>query len=138
MLRSAVTLGCLLLASGCVGEASDLPEELAVYDFTATVGPSTTETPGGSYNVSLEVTSLGNTTVETDIVLKVTRADGTPVTERHFKQVVFHPDENWVLGESFLPGSNDRGPLTFEVIVYRHDTGEELWRSPTKNELIVQ
>jgi hypothetical protein len=127
-----------VLATGCLGEASDLPEELAVYDFKATVGPSATEAPGGSYNVSLEVTSLGNTTVETDIVLKVTRTDGTPVTERHFSRVVFHPDENWVLGESFLPGSSDRGTLNFEVIVYRHDTGEELWRSPTKKELLVQ
>jgi len=137
VLRWAVTLGCLLLTTGCVGQASDLPEELAVYDFVATVAPSGTDTPGGSFDISLEMTSVGNTVVETDIVLKVTRADGSPVVERRFDRVLFHPEENWALGSSFVPGSDDRGRLSFEVIVYRHGTDEVLWRSPTKSELVV-
>lgn len=136
----AVTLGLLvsLAGSGCLGEASALPEELAVYDFTAKVEPAAGNATSNSFQVSLEVVSRSNIDVETDVVLKVTRADGSLVTERHFKQVLFHPEEVWVLAGSFVPGNSDRGPLNFEVIVSRHGTGEELWRSPAPAELLVQ
>lgn len=120
-----------------MGEASDLPEELAVYDFAATVseGP---QASSSQFHVNLEVTSLSNTTVETDVVLVVSRLDGSLVTERHFVGVVFHPEELWVLAESFLPGTSDRGTLEFDVVVYRHGTDEVLWRSPKPNQLVVQ
>lgn len=135
----AVTLGFLALASGCVvGEASALPEELAVYDFTATVAPAAGNKAGGAVQVSLEVMSRSNLSVETDVVLKVNKPDGTPVAERHFAGVLFHPEEIWVLVERFLPGASDRGELHCEVIVYAHDTGEELWRSPAPTPLLVQ
>jgi hypothetical protein len=135
--RLAVTLGFLFAVSGCLGEASDLPGELAVYDFAATVseGP---QASSSQFHVNIEVMSLSNTTVETDVVLVVRRLDGSLVTERRFVGVVFHPEELWVLAESFLPGTSDRGTLEFDVVVYRHGTDEVLWRSPKPSQLVVQ
>ena len=138
MRRFAVTLGFLFAASGCLGVASDLPEELAVYDFTASVSQGPQAPSSTQFHVNLEVTSLSNTIVETDVVLVVRRLDGSLVTERHFEGVVFHPEELWVLAESFLPGTSDRGTLEFDVVVYRHGTDEVLWRSPRPNQLVVQ
>ncbi|MEW5738852.1 MAG: hypothetical protein AB1938_07985 [Myxococcota bacterium] len=138
MQRLAVTLGLLVAASGCMGVASEFPEELAIYDFTATVAPAAGNQAGGAVQVSLEVTSRSNIAVLVDVVLKVSKQNGDPVAERHFTKVLFHPEEIWVLVERFLPGASDRGALNCEVIVYAHESGEELWRSPAPTSLVVQ
>lgn len=138
MHRLAVTLGFLFAVSGCMGEASDLPEELAVYDFTATVTPGPQATSASQFHVNLELTSLSNISVETDVVLFIHHLDGTPVVERRFDGVLFHPEEVWVLADSFLPGYSDRGTLEVDVVVYRHGTDEVLWRSAQPGELVVQ
>lgn len=137
MHRLAVTLGFLFAASGCMGQASDLPEELAVYDFTAIVAPGP-QTGATQFHVNLELTSLSNIIVETDVVLLIHHPDGTPVTERRFDGVLFHPEEVWVLADSFLPGYSDRGTLEVDVVVYRHGTDEVLWRSAQPGQLVVQ
>jgi hypothetical protein len=133
-----VALGFLVLSSGCLGEASALPEELAVYDFTATVAPAAGSQAGGAVQVSLEVRSRSTMAVVVDVVLKVSKPNGAPVAERHFLGVLFHPEESWVLVERFLPGASDRGELQCEVLVYRHASSEELWRSPAPTPLWVE
>lgn len=135
MHRLAVTLGFLVAASGCMGQASDLPEELAVYDFTASVAQGT---GASQVHVNLELTSLSNIIVETDVVLRIHHPDGAPVAERRFDGVLFHPEEVWVLADSFLPGYSDRGTLEVDVVVYRHGTDEVLWRSAQPGQLVVQ
>lgn len=134
-----VTLAFLVGLAGCMGEASALPEELAIYTFGAAVKVNpTTPVAGRTMMLNVEITSHSNVYVTTDVVMRVLRADGSLVVERVFEKVSFNPEEIWNLTQSVLPGSDDLGALHVEVVVRKHETGEELWRTPEPTNFVVQ
>lgn len=138
MRKGAVTVALLLSLTGCMGEASALPEELAVYDFSVKVQVNPTQPIAGrTLFVNLDIISRSNTYVSTDIVLHIVRADGSLVTERVFDEIAFDPEEIWNLTQGHIPGSDDTGALHIEVIVRKHDTGKELWRSSEPVSFVV-
>lgn len=122
----AVTVVAL---SGCLGTASELPEDGAHYDFDTTISVLTAQPQAGrQLSFNLEISSHSDTLVTVDILLRVLNPDDKIIHTETWSAVVFHPEEIWNLTQGFITASDDRGPLRIEVLVLDHETGEELWR----------
>ncbi|MCU0700879.1 MAG: hypothetical protein MUC96_30600 [Myxococcaceae bacterium] len=124
-------LGLLLLLTGCVGEYSSTPEELARYEWVAQVKVNpTAPVAGRQVSFNLELTSHSNTMVVVDIVLRAHRADGSLLHEQVWSGVTFRPQEVWNLTQGFITSTSERGNATVSVEVLEGSTQRSLWSAP--------
>jgi hypothetical protein len=121
----------LLVGSGCVGEYSSTPEELARYEWVAEVKVNPTlPVAGRPLSFNLELTSRSNTLVVVDIALRAHRADGTLLHEQVWRGVKFHPEEVWNLTQGFITSTNEKGEAVVSLEVLETETQRSLWSGP--------
>jgi hypothetical protein len=126
-MRCLALLGVVMM-TGCVGEYSSTPEELARYEWVAQVQVNpTAPVAGRSLSFNLELTSRSNTTVVVDIVLRAHRADGTLLHEQVWSGITFHPEEVWNLTQGFLTSTSERGQAVVTVELLDAETQRSLW-----------
>jgi len=131
MAKGWLLAALVMTTSGCLGTASDLPDEQVRYDFGTTVSVLTTSpSPGRRLNFNLEITSHSDVMVTVDILIRVYNPDGKIIHTDPWNEVVFHPEEIWNLTQGFVTATDDVGPLRLEILVLDHTTGEELWSQP--------
>ena len=129
--KGLIAVGVLALAlTGCGGGVvGELPADSVSYKFDAKVAVNPTQPQANKrVNFNLEVTSSSNTSVKTDIVLKVVSKEGETMYESAWNDVLFHENEVWNLTQGFLADSDAaRKPWGVKIVVTNIATKEVLY-----------
>ena len=131
MRKSILLAVALPLLTGCMGQVGELSGGEAQYDFKALVAVLPDKPVAGRrVHVSLDLSSHSNVLLTADVVVRVVRPDASVIYEEVWSAVKFHPEEVWSLTQGFLPGTDESGELSIEVLVLHHETGQLLWKDP--------
>lgn len=128
MKGNLIALSLLALAA-CGGDISKLPADDAHFDFDAQLLTTPAQpTVGARVDLNLDVTSVSNRDVKTDLVLRVVGADGHIMYQQVWEAVQFNQGEDWNLTQGFFPDS-DAGTQKWhvELLVRDHAKGTILF-----------
>ena len=112
----------MLVLAGCGGNIGKLPSDDPHYSFDAQLLMTPMmPTVGARIDLNLDVTSVSNRDVKTDVVLRVVGADGRVMYQNVWNAVQFNQGEDWNLTQGFYPDS-DAGnqKWTIELLVRNH------------------
>ena len=115
--------------AGCLGEVTDVSTVGApaiTFASQITLTPDA-PTAGRHVSVSLSLTSHCETSLDTDVDIRVIHASGRVLFEQTWSALLFHPEEVWDLTQGFLPATDDRGQATIWVTLTDHASGKVLW-----------
>jgi hypothetical protein len=118
---TALTL--LALAACGPGNVGKIATDEPHYDFDAQLLTTPMQpTVGARVDMNLDVTSVSNRDVKTDVVLRVVGTDGRVMYQQVWSGVQFNQGEDWNLTQGFFPDS-DAGAQKWkiELLVRNHN-----------------
>lgn len=116
------------LLPACGGTAGSLPNDGNTYGFEASIEVATAQpVPGRRVDFVVEVTSVGNTPVECDVILRVVSDKGDEIYRQRWEGVKFDPKSPWNLQNGFLPATDVEKSYKLSIEVRRTDNGELLY-----------
>jgi hypothetical protein len=110
-----IALAFLALAACGPGSIGKIPTDEAHYDFDAQLLTTPAQpTIGARVDMNLDVTSVSNRDVKTDVVLRVVGADARVMYQQVWEGVQFDQGEDWNLTQGFYPDS-DAGAQKWKI-----------------------